>query len=225
MRRLIIVRPEPGASASVREAAALGLDAVAMPLFAIEPLTWDVAEPGQFGGLLLTSANALRHGGEGLRKLRGLPVHAVGEATAAAARDAGFEVATSGHAGVERLLGSIDPDLRLLHLCGEHRTPVQSSQPITEVPVYRSAQLPAPLQFSQIEGQVVAVHSARAAARVGELADQQRLDRSSVAIAAISQSAALAAGSGWQICAVAERPDSAALLALAARLCDSPVRP
>ncbi len=43
MRRLFILRPEPGASATVREAAELGLDAVAMPLFSVEPLDWERA--------------------------------------------------------------------------------------------------------------------------------------------------------------------------------------
>ena len=51
-----------------------------------------------------------------LQELRGLKVYAVGEATADAARDAGFDIAATGDAGVDRLLGSIEPDLKLLHL-------------------------------------------------------------------------------------------------------------
>jgi uroporphyrinogen-III synthase len=38
--------------------------------------------------------------------------------TAQAARDAGFGVASAGEAGVDRLLDSLEPDLKLLHLCG-----------------------------------------------------------------------------------------------------------
>src|SRR5687767_8581448 len=89
MRRLAILRPEPGASATVSRAAAIGLDAFAMPLFEIEPLAWEAPEPTAFDALLLTSANAVRCGGQALERLRGLPVHAVGEATAEAARRAG----------------------------------------------------------------------------------------------------------------------------------------
>ena len=63
----------------------------------------------------------MRFGGPGLAALRGLPVHAVGEATAAAARASGFDVASVGYAGVERLVGALDPKLRLLHLAGEDR--------------------------------------------------------------------------------------------------------
>ena len=86
MRRLIVLRPEPGASATVERAQALGLDAFAIPLFRVEPIAWTAPDAGQFEGLLLTSANAVRHGGDQLERLRGLPVYVVGEATAEAAR-------------------------------------------------------------------------------------------------------------------------------------------
>jgi uroporphyrinogen-III synthase len=221
MRRLVILRPEPGASASVERAAAVGLEAVAMPLFKVEAVDWEAPEPGGFDALLLTSANAVRHGGPGLARLRGLPAYAVGEATAAAAREAGFEVAASGEGGVERLLASVPPELRLLHLCGEHRAVPDAERAITEVPVYRAVELPAPDGFRGIEGQVVAVHSPRAGQRLAELADGAGIDRRSVQIAAISEAAASAAGSGWNRCEAASTPVDEHLLALAARLCDN----
>jgi uroporphyrinogen-III synthase len=222
MRRVVIVRPEPGASATAGRARALGLDAFSMPLFKIEPLAWEVPDPLDFDALLLTSANAVRHGGAGLNRLLALPVYAVGEATAAAARDAGFEIAGVGDSGVDRLLGSIQPGLRLLHLCGEHRA-APSSQPIRAVPVYRAVEIDAPHGLAQIAGQTLAVHSPRAGARLAELADGAGVDRGTVRIAAISDAAALAAGGGWERCEAADRPNEAALLALAARLCDNPV--
>lgn len=221
MRRLVIVRPEPGASATLERAAALGLGALAMPLFAVEPLAWDPPDPGEFDALLLTSANAVRHSGAGLEAFRALPAYAVGEATAAAARGAGLIVAASGEAGVERLLAAVPPDLRLLHLCGEHRTDSVARQAIASVPVYRSIELPPPEGFGRIEGQVVAIHSPRAGRRLDELADSAAIDRPSVRIAAISAAAASAAGAGWERCEAAPRPDEPALLALAARLCDN----
>jgi len=225
MRRLFILRPEPGASATVREAADRGLNAVAMPLFSVEPLDWDVPDPAEFDGLLLTSANAVRHGGDEMNRLRALPVHAVGEATAETARNACFDIATTGNGGVERLLGSIDPNLRLLHLCGEHRTPVKAEQTMTHIPVYRSSALPTPVGFAAIEGQTVVVHSRRAARRLSELVDQEGIARSTIRIAAISVAAASAAGDGWEACEAAGRPDSPTLLALAARLCDKVAQP
>ena len=218
MRRLVILRPEPGASATAERARAMGLEPVAMPLFEVEPVNWAAPDAGSFDALLLTSANAVRHGGEGLQKLRQLPVHAVGEATAAAAREAGFDIASTGDAGVDRLLGSIESDVRLLHLCGEHRTETRAKQAITAVPVYRATELPITDDFQRIEGQVAAVHSPRAGKRLAELA----IDRSTVRIAAISKTAASTAGAGWERCEAAATPDEAALLALAARLCDNP---
>ena len=225
MRRLVILRPEPGAGATARRAQAIGLEPVAMPLFEIEPLDWAAPEPGGFDALLLTSANAVRNGGPGLASLRGLPVYAVGEASAAAAREAGFEIAASGERGVGHLLDSIPAGLRLLHPCGEHRTPTEARQAIAAVPVYRSAELPMPAGFQRIEGEVVMVHSPRSGRRLAELVDRARIDRGKVRIAAISAAAAAAAGPGWERCAAAAAPDEAALLALAARLCDNRTEP
>ena len=217
MRRLLVLRPEPGASATGAKAREMGLEAVAAPLFAVEPLAWEAPDPASFDGLLLTSANAVRHAGDGLSKLRGLPVHAVGEATADAARDAGFDIAAAGDAGVERLLGSIEADLRLLHLCGEDRHEPEGPQEITTIPVYRAKAVDTP-DLSAARGAVALIHSPRAGRRLAELVE----DRSNIAVAAISRAAADAVGPGWQSVDVAEQPSDDALLALAARLCNKP---
>ena len=216
MRRVVILRPEPGATATFERAVKQGLSPVKLPLFAIERLQW--SPPGdlaQFDGLLVTSANAIREGGEGLEQLKALPVYAVGPATAAVAREAGFEVAKVGPARVRLLLRTVDPDLRLLHLAGEDRVdPRRAWQKITVLPVYRSRTLdvdPAP-----VDGAVVLVHSPRAGARLAEIAG----NRPSVAIAAISRAAAKACGEGWEKVAAITKPSDLALLALAGRLCE-----
>jgi uroporphyrinogen-III synthase len=217
MTRVLVLRPEPGASATVARARELGLDAIAVPLFRIEPVDWEAPEPGGFDGLLLTSANAVRFGGEQLQRLRGLKTHAVGEATADEAREAGFDIATTGDSGVDGLLGSIEPGLRLLHLCGEdRREPDRPSQQITPVVVYRSPQIEHP-DLSAIAGRVALIHSPRAGRRFAELVK----DRQSIAIAAISSGAAQAVGNGWTAVETAEQPNDDALLALAARLCNN----
>ncbi len=114
------------------------LDAVRIPLFEIEAVEWQAPDASGFDALLMTSANALRFGGEQLASFRGLPVHAVGKATAEAAREAGFDIASSGDGGVERLLGSLEADLKLLHLCGEDRSATRGvRQEVTAVTVYR----------------------------------------------------------------------------------------
>ena len=218
MKRLLVLRPEPGASATIARAREIGLDAVSAPLFAIEPVAWRAPEPAGFDALLLTSANALRFGGDQVAGLRGLPVHAVGEATAEAARAAGFDIASAGEAGVERLLASIDPDLELLHLCGEDRREAQAPrQAITALAVYRARAIDGP-DLSAAPGSVVLVHSPRAGQRLAELIGDGR----STSIAAISAAAATAAGDGWAAVEVAERPSDEALLALAVRLCNTP---
>jgi len=58
----------------------MGIDAVVMPLFEVRAVPWHAPDPTAFDMLLLTSANALRHGGGELGRLRLLPVAAVGEA-------------------------------------------------------------------------------------------------------------------------------------------------
>jgi uroporphyrinogen-III synthase len=218
MTRLLVLRPEPGATATVNRARSLGIDAVAVPLFDIERIAWTPPDPSAFDGLLLTSANAVRHGAEQLRSLHGLRAYAVGEATADAARAAGFDVAATGHSGVDGLLDSIPPNLRLLHLCGEdRRAPHDARQVITPVIVYRSKEIESP-DLAGSQESVALIHSPRAARRFAELVNDPR----SVVIAAISQTAAGAAGTGWKSVHVASDPNDDALLALAARLCNKP---
>lgn len=217
MRKVAVLRPEPGAGATLARARAMGLDAFALPLFAVEPLTWEVPDPQEFDALLLTSANSVRQACAGLHALQTLPVHAVGTATAETARAAGLVVATVGSRGVEDLLASLPHGLRLLHLSGEHRrAPSCPRQQLTSVPVYRSAALPDPAGVQQLVGAVALIHSPRAGRRLAELLPQ----RSRTALAAISAAAADACGSGWERVAVAERPDDEAVLSLAATLCE-----
>ena len=218
MTRVLVLRPQPGAAATVEKARRLGLEALAVPLFEIEPAEWEPPAAGGFDGLLLTSANAVRYGGEGLNPLKDLKVYAVGETTAAAANDAGFDVAATGDAGVERLLGSIAPGLRLLHLCGaDRRETGDTAQSITPVIVYRATPVGDP-DLSRLDGSIALVHSPRAARRFAELVE----DRGRIIIAAISQAAADAVGDGWRLVESATHPTNDALLALAARLCNKP---
>ena len=218
MVRLLVLRPEPGASATLARARELGIDAVAAPLFTIESVQWEAPDPTDFDGLLLTSANAIRCAGEQLQALRGLNAFAVGESTAAAVRDASFEIAATGEAGIDGLLDSLEPELRLLHLCGEdRRVPKDARQAITQIVMYRARQIERP-DLPATADSVALIHSPRAGRRFRKLAEE----RGKVAIAAISEAAAEASGRGWKSVDVAARPTDDALLALAARLCNNP---
>ena len=212
MKPLLILRPEPGNSATAARARALGLMPVQRPLFAVGALPWSAPDPVEFDGLLLTSANAVRHGGRELGKLRTLDVFAVGEATAEVARAAGFRVAMTGAGGVDALLATLPGQRRLLHLTGADHRRADTCHLIVSQAVY----LAAPLAPTILAGEQVAlVHSPRAGARLADLAP----DRPAIAIAAISAAAARACGGGWASVDWPPRPNDADLLALGARLC------
>ena len=214
MRRLLLLRPEPGLSASAERAREMGLDVLLCPLFRVEPVAWAIPDPGDYDALLLTSANAVRLGGHRLAELSALPVHAVGTATAAAAEEAGLRVERVGRGGLADALAALPGSLRLLHLAGEDRTDVQGPHRIDARTVYRSRPIADP-HLPSLEGLVAAVHSPRAGARLAELADTRR----HTAIAAISAAAADACSDGWERIEAAEMPDDPSLLALAALLC------
>jgi uroporphyrinogen-III synthase len=220
MRRVLVLRPEPGATETVGKARQRGLDAVALPLFKMEPVAWNMPDVGRFDALLLTSANAVRQGGAGLAQLQSLPVHAVGNATADAARNAGLAVASIGDGGVDALLASLEPGLRVLHLCGEdRRAPADARPEIRSLVVYRSRELSLP-NINAAKDCLALIHSPRAGRRFAELIDDTELDRRSIMIAAISPAAAEAAGIGWAAIEAADAPNNDALLALAERLCN-----
>jgi len=192
-----------------------------MPLFGIHPLGWTPPDPNGFDAVLATSANAFAHGGSGLNVFRDLPLYAVGATTADAARDAGFQIVLAGSGNVDELLSSLPPNLRLFHPCGRDRRDLSGArQAINSVPVYAAEALPMPEGFAAIA--VVAVHSPRAGERLAELADAAGIDRSSIRVAAISDAAAAAVGAGWAEVKSAAEPNDAALLELAARLCEKP---
>jgi uroporphyrinogen-III synthase len=213
VRKLLLLRPEPGLSASADRARALGLEVIACPLFEVEPLAWEAPNADDYDALLLTSANAVRHGGPGLGSLKSLPVHAVGEATAEAAREAGFTIESVGDTNVADLLAGLATSLRLLHLAGADHRPTNHPG-IDRRIIYRSAAIADPA-LPPLNGLVVAVHSPRAGARLADLAKE----KGRAALAAISAAAAEACGDGWGSVAVAQQPTDESLLALAAMLC------
>jgi uroporphyrinogen-III synthase len=194
----------------VARARALGFQTEAHPLFELRPLAWSLPA-GPFDGLLLTSANAVRLAGT----LPDLPVHAVGQATAAAAQAAGATILSVGTGGVDDLLAALDPALRLLHLAGEERVLPNGPRPaVHAVTVYRAEPLPLPAP-SSLGGKLLLVHSPAAGRRLSGLEGP----REDIRIAAISPAAAAACGSGWERVDASDAPNDSALLSLAVQLC------
>lgn len=214
MRPLAVLRPEPGNAATAARIAAAGGVAIRLPLFAVRALDWTVPDPAAHDALFLTSANAVRHAGPRLAALAGLPVHAVGPATAAAAEAAGLRVAAVGAADAAALARSAAEAgvRRALHLAGRDRASAALPGVSATVAVYASEAVA--VDPAVLAGTVALVHSPRAGARLAELVAA----RAAVAVAALSAPAAEAAGAGWARIAVAAAPDDAALVAAALRL-------
>lgn len=223
-RSLLILRPRPGADETAARARAMGLTPVVAPLFAVRPIAWTPPPASGFDALMLTSANAPRHAGAGLAAFRNLPCYAVGEASAAAGREAGLREPRLGPGDGRALLATMAADGigAALHLCGRDRIALHHPDvAVTAVPVYAAdpvSCLPAAAAAALAEGALALLHSPRAAALLRTLAGDRR---GAVGIAAISPETAAAAGDGWRNVAVAARPRDQALLELAASLCQT----
>ena len=220
---LLILRPQPGADETAARATAMGLHPIAAPLFTVRGLDWQPPPPSAFDAIMLTSANAARRAGAGLAAFLGLPCYAVGEATAAAAGDAGFSDVRVGPEDGMALLMMMEAEriMRALHPCGaDHVALAPAEMRIVRIPVYEAeaiGALPGEAEAALADKVVALLHSARAARLFGTLVS----DRSRVTVAAISPRTARAAGTGWRQVAVAAEPRDHALLALAAKLCQT----
>lgn len=224
---LVVIRPEPGCSATVEAARAAGLDPRGVPLFAVTSRSWQAPAPDAFDALLLGSANALRHAGPGLAAVRHLPAYVVGETTAAAARDAGLTIAGIGQGGLQAVLDALDPvHRRLLRLAGEERIALKlpSGVTMTERFVYASTPQPMPADLAALLAgpALVALHSAEAAHHLTSECVRHGLRRARLRLCVLGPRIAAAAGDGWGEVAVAAEPTDRALLALARQMCQDP---
>ena len=103
---VLVTRPLPDGETTAASLRARGFQALSAPMLRFEPLPFHDEEDMQYGGVIVTSANALRGiepqlTGSALLKL---PLFAVGEHSAAAARQAGFTkiITAKGDAGTLR---------------------------------------------------------------------------------------------------------------------------
>lgn len=215
--KVLILRPRPGADETAERARALGLDPLVAPLFSIRPLPWPPPEPAAFDAAILTSANAARHGGDGLTPFLALPCYAVGERTAEAARDAGFGDVRAGPSDGAALarVARADGIKAAIHFCGQDH--IALGAPVAaQVPVYAAEPVDTPP--SRMQDALALLHSPRAAALFAGLAGDRR---GAIRVAAISAQTAAAAGAGWKSLDVAAEPRDQALLVLAAKLCQT----
>ena len=220
-RRVAILRPEPGNAATAARLRDAGLEPLSLPLFRVRALDWTPPGATAFDGLLLTSANAVRHGGTGLDQLIELPVLAVGSATADAALAAGFTLACTGSSDVAELLHDAPEFNRLLWLTARDRTAIEHPSLAAAIAVYASNAIPL-ADPALLRGSVALIHSARAGVQLAAELDRCAVPRATVRIAAISGKAAAAAGPGWSAVAIATAPNDEAMIAAARPLAIDP---
>lgn len=120
--RLAVTRAEPEASRTASRIDARGGQAVLAPLLTIEPNAQLDASLDGVQALLFTSANGVRAFGT---PKRDVAVFAVGDATASAARNAGFTNVQTGEGDSEALarlaIASCDPRAgKIVHVSGMH---------------------------------------------------------------------------------------------------------
>jgi len=220
---VLILRPQPGADETAARARALGLEPVVAPLFAVRALAWTPPDSNDFDAVVLTSASAARQAGGGLTPFMALPCYAVGEATAAAAAEAGFMDVRVGPDDGAALLPMMAEDgvERAFHACGaDHLAFDHPDIAIRRAAVYAAEAaggLAPEARLALREGAVVLLHSPRAAGLFAALAGE----RTRISIAAISARTARAAGEGWRSVSIAPTPRDQALLELAAKLCQT----
>ncbi|MBB3956503.1 uroporphyrinogen-III synthase [Novosphingobium sediminicola] len=228
---IVILRPEPGASASLQAAVALGLDAYAFALFTTVERAWDAPTPDAFDALLLGSANALRHGGAGLAVYAGKPAYCVGDVTTQAAAARGLTIAGKGHGGLQDVLDKVSGHARLLRLSGEERVALCPPPGVTvaERVVYASLPAPMPVELARLlsvaalPAIIVLLHSGAAARHF--IAECARLGLSRARIIAITIGPRVTQicdeAGGWCDVLTASQPSDAAMLALARQTCQT----
>ncbi|WP_336962196.1 uroporphyrinogen-III synthase [Sphingobium aquiterrae] len=220
---MLVLRPAPGNEASAAAAHARGLDVACYPLFHIAALPWTGPEPHLVDAVMITSANALRHGGPQLGRYTHLPAFAVGAATARVAREAGFAVAHVGTAGVQAVVDALAQagHRAVLHLSGHNIRPFDpGALRVTSIPLYAAVDSGDAQGLAQASppGTILLVHSPRAGRRLAALIPPAA--RAGRHVVAISPAALAEAGDGWASAHAAVSPDDNAMLALAAGLCE-----
>lgn len=231
--RILITRPREDAEPFARALTALGHEAVIEPLLEITYVPGAPVDLIGVQAILLTSANGARAIAQRVQT-RDLHVVAVGPATAAAARDVGFnDVSESSGEGVEALAEFVRATLKpangaLLHPAGSvvagdlagaleahgfnvRREVIYEAQAVDHLSGAAVAELSAGLIDA------VTFFSPRTAALFVELAEEENLEASLERVTAICLSQAVAAAlqrTRFATIKVAEKPSQDAMLAV-----------
>ena len=231
MLRVLVTRPEPGASRTARRLQQAGFQPIVLPLTETVALPVDAEfVPGD--AVAVTSANAVRHASnEVIAALAALPCHAVGARTAEAARKKGFFSVLEGSGDAEALADSIAmalPGKEITYLCGRVRFPVFEQElktagvQVHAVETYDTLAVGYSDEaiLERLSGQpadVVLLYSAKAAAAMRALSGRPALQKLFEKARFFALSARIAAAlddAAEERIRVAAQPDEEALLAL-----------
>ena len=233
MLRVLVTRPEPGASRTMSLLRDRGFEPILLPLTetVAMPVAADLPEAGA-AAVAITSANAVRHAPkEVIAGLAALPCHAVGKKTAEAARKAGFLSVSEGSGDAEALADSLAGDVpgkTIVYLCGRVRCPAFEQRleaagvPVQAVETYDTlaVEYPDEAVLARLAGQpadAVLVYSAKAAQALQALTSRptlQRLFEKTWFFALSARIAAALDGIAGERLRIAEQPDEETLLAL-----------
>jgi uroporphyrinogen-III synthase len=232
MVRVLVTRPEPGASRTARRLEVQGFQPVLLPLTETSALPVEAAIGADSVAVAVTSANAVRHAPKALvAALASLPCHAVGKRTAEACRAARFVSVMEGPGDAEALVDTIAGGLAgkaIVYLCGRVRFPVfeqrleaagvhaQAIETYDTAGIdYGDAEVLARLSGRPVEA--VLLYSAKASAALVDLIARPALRHLFEKTEFLALSARVARpldGVAGQTIRIALRPDEDALLAL-----------
>jgi uroporphyrinogen-III synthase len=229
--RVLVTRPLPDGERTAAALRARGHDVLLVPLMKVRPVPAVLA--GTWSAVIVTSVNALRALAPAqLAPLIALPLYAVGERSAEAARAAGFREVRTPRADAEALVRLIaerhgNELAPYLYLAGEHRAAdiegllARSGIKVTTVVVYRNMTTGFPPElFTAVEQRRIdaVLHFSRrsaenflAGAKSAGLMAQALAPRQ---LCLSPQVAEPLSAAGARKVAIARRPDETALLEL-----------
>jgi uroporphyrinogen-III synthase len=231
--RVLVTRPEPGASRTARQLLEAGLRPIVLPLTETVGLSVEPGSvPADAAAVAVTSANAVRHAPARLiAAVVALPCHAVGARTANAARGAGFLTVSEGPGDAAALADSMAASLggrSVVYLCGRVRFPafeqhlgaagitVHAVETYDTVAVdYSDEAILTALSDEPVDAVLLYSATAAAAMRMltGRGALRRLLERQRFLALSPRIAAALGDSAGDRL-RIAARPDEASLLAL-----------
>jgi uroporphyrinogen-III synthase len=125
--RILITRPEEKAEQTASDLIAMGHEVMIAPALTVKAMDFDVPDMAGHDGILFTSGNAVAIFSEalgGAHAAHDVPVFCVGDASAEAARGAGFKDVKSACGDVHDLARMVEQDGRAggryLHVRGKH---------------------------------------------------------------------------------------------------------